>query len=711
MSLRLKTSFLIIVVTAGLIAVLYLFFSTNLLRQFSQLERQEVEEETVRAVNVLLNELEDLDTKAEDWAPWDETYRFIEDGNREYISNNLTDPVFENLRLNLMLFVHASGRIVYGKAFDLETGREVALPNAVNVLAEDPQIIRHTNPREGRTGIVLMPQGPLIFSSWPIVTNLYGGPIRGTLVMGRYLTSAEVQRISDLLGFPLSVYRLDRPWEMPGDVQLARSALLDESSVLVRPLNDATVAGYAILKDVHGDPALVLQVRLPRTIYWQGEGAIRFYFFSLLAIGILFGSLTMILLEQFVISRLVRMSAEMDAIGVSGDLSRRLRVRGKDELSRLGEAVNRMLEAIRSAQEAQAESEARYRIVVEQASEGIALVDGRTRQFIEANAAFLSMLGYTGEELQQRTLSDILSDRAAQEEDEEIRRVLEEGVFLFGERIWRRKNGSPIPVEVAVNRMYHQGRAVLCMLVRDVTERKRMEQYLIQTERMTAMGQLAATLAHEINNPLHSIWTMLELVTDFPVSEVERREYLGAIRREVRRLMTLTRHVLEFARPLDQEAVPIHLGEPLRYALNLADRRLRDHNIQVSLRVSDDLPPVSGSPDQLAQVFLNLILNAVDSMPEGGRLEIDAAVQGREVILTFTDSGPGIPSEVLEHLFEPFVTTKKDGTGLGLAVSQSIIRRHGGTMTAANAPQGGAVFTITLPTAQRWRDDSGAEDR
>lgn len=708
MSLRLKTSFLIVVVTAGLIAVLYLFFSTNLLRQFSQLERQEVEEETVRAVNVLLNELEDLDTKAEDWAPWDETYRFIEDGNREYISNNLTDPVFENLRLNLMLFVHASGRIVYGKAFDLETGREVALPNAVNVLAEDPQIIRHTNPREGRTGIVLMPQGPLLFSSWPIVTSLYEGPIRGTLVIGRYLTSVEVQRLSDLLEVPLSVYRLDRPWEMPGDVQLARSALLDDSSVLVRPLNDATVAGYAILKDVHGDPALILQVRLPRTIYWQGEGAIRFYFFSLLAIGILFGSLTMILLEQFVISRLVRMSAEVDAIKVSGDPSRRLRVRGKDELSRLGEAVNRMLEAIRSAQEARAESEARYRIVVEQASEGIALVDGRTRQFIEANAAFLSILGYTEDELYQRTLSDILGDRADQDED--IRRVLEEGAFLFGERIWRRRNGSPIPVEVAVNRMYHQGREVLCMLIRDITERKRMEQYLIQTERMTAMGQLAATLAHEINNPLHSIWTMLELVTDFPVSEGEKKEYLGAIRREVRRLMTLTRHVLEFARPLEQEAVPIHLVEPLRYALSLADRRLRDHNIRVSLKVSDDLPPVLGSSDQLAQVFLNLILNAVDSMPEGGRLEIHAAAQGREVILTFTDSGPGIPSEVLEHLFEPFVTTKKDGTGLGLAVSQSIIRRHGGAITATNAPQGGAVFTITLPAADLRRDDSRAEE-
>ncbi len=707
MSLRLKTSFLIIVVTAGLIAVLYLFFSTNLLRQFSQLERQEVEEETVRAVNVLLNELEELDTRVEDWAPWDETYRFIEDGNREYISNNLTDSVFENLRLNLMLFVHASGRMVYGKAFDLETGREVPLPSAVYVLAGDPQIIHHTNPREGRNGIVLTPQGPLLFSSWPIVTSLYEGPIRGTLVMGRYLTAAEAQRISNLLGVPLSTYRLDRPWEMPGDVQLARSALADDSSILVRPLSDAAVSGYALLKDVHGDPALILQVQLPRTVSLQGESAIRFYFFSLLAIGILFGSLTMMLLERFVVSRLVRMSAEVSAIGVSGDPSRRLRVRGKDELSRLGDAVNQMLEAIRSAQEAQAESEARYRIVVEQASEGIALVDGRTRQFIEANAAFLSMLGYTGEELQQRTLSDILGDRAAQEE---VRRVLDEGVFLLGERIWRRRNGSPIPVEVAVNRMYHQGRAVLCMLVRDVTERKRMEQYLIQTERMTAMGQLAATLAHEINNPLHSIWTMLELVTDFPVSEAEKKEYLGAIRREVRRLMTLTRHVLEFARPPDQEVVPLHLGDPLRYALGLADRRLRDHHIHVSLRVPDDLPPVAGSPDQLAQVFLNLILNAVDSMPEGGRLEIHAAAQGREVMLTFTDSGPGIPSEVLEHLFEPFITTKKDGTGLGLAVSQSIIRRHGGTITAANAPQGGAVFTITLPAADLRRDNSRAEE-
>ncbi len=699
MSIRLKTALLITIVTATLIAVLYLLFSTNLLRRFSQLERQEVEEDTRRAVNILMNELEDLNTKAEDWAPWDDTYQFIEDRNPEYITHNLTNEVFTNLRLNLMLFVHSSGRLVYGKAFDLETGQEVPLPSAANVLAGDPAIIHHTNPREGRTGIFLTSEGPLLFSSWPIVTSLYQGPIRGTLIIGRCLTSTEVQRFSALLGVTLSVYRLDRPEQMPGDVHLVRSTLSDESSILVRPLSDTSVAGYALLKDVHGDPAIILRVQLPRTIYREGESAIRNYFLSLLAIGIFFGSLTMILLERFAISRLVRMSAEVDAIGVKSDPSQRVQVRGKDELSRLGEAVNRMLEAIQSAQAARAESEARYRIVVEQASEGIALLDGATKRFVEANAALLSMLGYTEEELYQRTLYDIVGD-GTDWGDQEIRQGLEEGGLLLSDQTWRRRDGSPIVVEAAVSRIYHQGREVLCLLVRDITERKRMEQYLIQTERMTAMGQLAATLAHEINNPLHSIWTMLELVMDFPVSEAEKGEYLEAIRREVWRLMKLTRQVLEFARPMDRVAVPINLVEPLRYALSLADWRLRNHNIRVSLKFSDDLPPVLGSPDQLAQVFLNLILNAADSMPNGGELDIHVTRQDWQVILTFADTGPGIPPEILERLFEPFVTTKKGGTGLGLAVSQSIIRRHGGTITAANAPQGGAIFTITLPISE-----------
>jgi len=693
MSLRLKSILLTTVVTSGLIAALYLLFSTNLRQQFSLLERQMVEDETGRAVNILMGELENLGALVEDWAPWDDTYQFIEDGNEEYIQRNLTNEVFINLRLNLMLFVHVSGRVVYGKAFDLEKGEEVPASAAAYALATDEQVIRHTDTRQGRTGLLLLPEGPLLFSSWPIVTSLYQGPIRGTLLMGRYMTPAEVQRLSELLDRPLTVYPVNRLEQMPGDVRMAFAVLQSDASILVRPMSSETIAGYALFRDVHQEPALILEVRLPRTVYWQGQRVIRYNFASLLIVGTLFGILSALLLERFAVSRVLRMSAEVDAIRVSGDPSCRIRVRGRDELSRLQIAINQMLEAIESAQQARAESEARYRMVMEQTSEGIALVDGATKKFREANAAFQKLVGYPLEDLCQRTLPEI-----EDEAERDIQQVIEEGTPLFGERTFWRGDGSSVMVEVTMNRIFHQGAPILCLLARDITQRKQMERYLIRTERMAAMGQLAAALAHEINNPLHSIGALLELVTDFPLDEAERRDHLRAMQQEVQRLMRLTRQILEFSRPSHRERTPVNLRETLHHALHLADRPLRDRGVQVTMSVPDDLPPVVGSQDQLAQVFLNLILNAVDSMPDGGRLDISVTSGHQQIVLTFADTGPGIPPDVMEHLFEPFITTKKGGTGLGLAISQNIVCQHGGTLTATNAPEGGAVFTITLPT-------------
>lgn len=585
MSIRIKVLIVVVLTATLFIAVLYFFFSINLLNNFSQLEQREVEEETRQAVNVIQGILEELDRVGGDWAPWNETYQFVEDGNEAYIRFNLSDDVFENLRLNLMLFIHTSGRVVYGKMYDLENRREIPLPAAVNSLATDPVITDHTDTTVGQTGIFLMPEGPLFLSAWPISDSLFRGPIRGTLVVGRYLTSAEVERLSALLGYPLSIYRADQPEQMPADVQMIRSffpsALPFGPPILVHLLEENLIAGYALLEDIHGNPAIVVQVRLPRAIYQQGREITRYYFFSLLAIGIAFSTLSAFLLERVGIARLTRLSTEVNAIGATGDLSRRVLVEGRDELARLAMAINGMLEALQRAQQ----------------------------------------------------------------------------------------------------------------------ERQRLEQHLIQTERITAMGQLAAALMHEINNPLHSVWTTLELVTDFPIDEAEKPEYLQAIRREIRRLMNISRRVLDFTRPSRMERSPVMIADVIRYALDLAETRLRERRIQVTLRVPDRLPPIVGSPDQLAQVFLNIILNAVDAMPDGGRLDIAASAGHRQLTVTITDTGPGIPPEVMSHLFEPFFTTKKSGTGLGLAISQGIIQQHGGVITAANAPQGGAVFTVTLPAS------------
>jgi signal transduction histidine kinase len=233
----------------------------------------------------------------------------------------------------------------------------------------------------------------------------------------------------------------------------------------------------------------------------------------------------------------------------------------------------------------------------------------------------------------------------------------------------------------------------------DVTGRKRAEEHAAQAERLAAMERMAGALAHEINNPLQAIESSLGLVLDSPLGEEERWSYLQYVRVEVERLKALTSHVLDFTRPLRLKCQSTAVAEIVHRTLGLVGGRLRDSDIQVHVDVPDDLPRVFASADHMVHVLLNLVLNAVDAMPEGGRLNVAARGCGERVELTVADTGRGISPDVLPSLFDPFCTTKEGGTGMGLAVSRSIVQQYGGTITADNAPGGGAVFTIVLPQA------------
>jgi two-component system, cell cycle sensor histidine kinase and response regulator CckA len=232
----------------------------------------------------------------------------------------------------------------------------------------------------------------------------------------------------------------------------------------------------------------------------------------------------------------------------------------------------------------------------------------------------------------------------------------------------------------------------------DITARKQMEQYVLHTERLAAMGRLAAAMAHEINNPLHSISNGLELVLDFPLDSGEQRQYLQAALREIERLQVLAGRVLDFARPPQLEQRPVSVADIVEHALALSSKQLQHNRIAVDLNLPGDLPLVMASRDHLTQVFLNLIINAIEAMPQGGLLRISASRAADKVELSFADTGSGIAHESLPMIFEPFFTTKEDGTGLGLAVSHTIIQQHMGDIKARNTATG-AVFVLTLPAA------------
>ncbi len=362
----------------------------------------------------------------------------------------------------------------------------------------------------------------------------------------------------------------------------------------------------------------------------------------------------------------------------------------------------------RRVEEALRQSEMRYRLVSELTSD-FAYAMHITAQghwdFDWVTDAFKQVTGYAPDEITEikhwHTIvhPDDLEAYVAMVETLLRGEVLETDLRITaknGELRWLRARGRPVwdKDQTQVTHIYGT--------VRDITERKQMEQYLLRTERLAAMGRLAAALAHEINNPLQALQNNLELALDFPITEEERRQHLETVRGEIERLMSLSRRVLDLARPPQLEmthAGPIALLDIIRHALTLYHKEMQQQQIAVQLDFPDDLPQVRGARDWLTQICLNLILNAIEAMPNGGTLTITASASRKQkwVELAFCDTGSGILPEALEMIFEPFYTTKPQGTGMGLPICHNLTQQLGGTMRVRNEPDCGACFYVTLP--------------
>jgi PAS domain S-box-containing protein len=239
--------------------------------------------------------------------------------------------------------------------------------------------------------------------------------------------------------------------------------------------------------------------------------------------------------------------------------------------------------------------------------------------------------------------------------------------------------------------------------VRDITIERKLEQQVVQSERLAAMGAMIGGVAHELNNPLTSIMGVSELLQDTETNETSRKQ-LGMLQQQARRAAEIVQNLTYFSRPPAPGKSKINLTEVVERTLNLHAYSLRKNNITVDFLKEPGVPYALGDPHQLMQVFLNLIVNAEQAIREArdrGTLRIRLGRENKNVWVSFHDDGPGIPKENLPSIFDPFYTTKRPGrgTGLGLSICKSVMKEHNGSVEAANAPDGGAVFTVTLPVA------------
>lgn len=276
--------------------------------------------------------------------------------------------------------------------------------------------------------------------------------------------------------------------------------------------------------------------------------------------------------------------------------------------------------------------------------------------------------------------------------------------------------GEVMRLAVAFNEMARQLRAERSTLEQQLGELERSaahlrtaQDQLLRSEKLASVGRLSAGVAHEIGNPLAAILGMLELLRDGDTDPALSKEFLRRIQSETERINKIIRDLLDFSR---QGHAPSADGETdvaavVEDAVRLIAPQKDLHGVTIERRLAADAPPVRGVADQITQVVLNLLLNAADAIHGEGTIQIEVAASAdREwVELAVTDTGPGIDARVVDHLFEPFVTTKPtgEGTGLGLAVCHTIVERLGGTIRAENPPGGGARFVMRLPASHASR--------
>jgi len=348
------------------------------------------------------------------------------------------------------------------------------------------------------------------------------------------------------------------------------------------------------------------------------------------------------------------------------------------------------------------------------------------RRYTFVSPKFKEVLGYEASDIIGHTFGERthLDDRPAM-------------VSLFDDLIAGKQNFASI--EVRVRHTQGEWRSLKCNFSplfneqgkiegvvvsgRDVTEVKRLESQLIQAEKLAAMGQMLAGVAHELNNPLTAILGASELLRDRQGVDDNTKRQLEMTHRQARRAARIVQNLLEFSRPASPQKKPLDLNVVVDRTLQLHDHSLRRNNVEVEFHAVPGFPLIVGDANQLIQIFLNLISNAEHAIREvrqSGRVQIRLGRSGNRVVATVQDDGVGIKPDDLPKIFDPFFTTKRPGggTGLGLSICMSIVREHGGNIEAASLPAGGAAFTVSLPIAEIEpgktpvpESDTGAGDR
>jgi PAS domain S-box-containing protein len=692
----------------GLVGGLFAVSWVVLMNGFTNIEEDFASENLGRASSALANELETLGRTTSEYAAWDQSYAYLHGKNLTYVKTEFPSSTFMQLKVNFVVILDASGHKVFSKAFSLAKQEEAQLPSGLEEHLRPSSILAtHNSESSKAAGILMLPSGPVLIDSRPVLKSNSEGPIAGTMIMGRLLDKGEIQRLSEMTRTPIEIARLDE--DLPADFRVALTSISAERPTVTRTYDKESLAAYQKLNDIDGKPALVLRVLLPRTIYRQGHTSLLQFLMLLVAAGLIFGAATLYLLERVVLSRVRTLTEDITSIGASGDPSARLAVPGTDEIAYLGNAINAMLEDLETSQLDRHEGRTRLDALMEKMPAVLWTTDAELR-FTSGMGAGLEILGLVSGEMAGKSLYEYFHT-----DDPEFLAIAAHRKALAGERVTYELEWQKHIFESHVQPLRSTEGVVIGVIgvALDITDRKHLADQLRVSQKMQAVGELAGGVAHDFNNLLMIVKGHAEMLLDRIADSSPARHNLEQIQGATDRAATLTRQLLAFSRKQVLQPKVIDLNDVVAGMIKMFARVIGE-NIELAFLPGSKLASVKADPGQMEQVLLNLVVNARDAMPDGGRLTIEtsnvevdrvsasqhpAMEAGSYVVLVVSDTGCGMDAGTQARIFEPFFTTKGHGkgTGLGLATVYGVVKQSGGFIWVYSEVDRGTTFKIYLP--------------
>ena len=678
------------------------------------------------------------------WAIWTETYQFIQDKNEKYINANLTTASLNMTHFDFLAFFNTAHQLVWGGMMNPEHTTIGALPNVLVNDYLNPKSALVDMPKKNSHTYGLVSSDDLIFfvAAHSIVNSDGSGSPRGSIIAGDFFSPQRLDEIKKLTELDFKIILLNNIKRYPELAQIEQTLLRSSGPYIERNVN--SLICYTLLHDIYNKPIAIIKLDIPRSLFNVGLATIHYFNMAFFFVAIFFTVLLLMIFRFLITKRLERLNKRVIEIVDKKEFSLRLPEEGSDELGSVSQETNKMLDTIESYNREQKKLLDKVTALLEKVTDDedflkhvinampsqLIILDSQLK-ITQLNKSAEDNMGLSNKKSVGLSIDDVLLylkpyiKKIEASLTSNTPQIINQVLSINEDR----KNYYDILIYPFQRRSDH----IIVLRIDDVSDRVKIEEKMSQNEKLASLGVLTAGVAHEINNPINFITSRIsplendlqdillvlnkyselnfdeplnaqleqinrlkeEMDLTYTIDEIQRM--IGGLKEGATRTAVIVKDLRNFSR-LDEDMMKkANVEEGIDSTLTLLKHR--SLNKIEFIKEYGHVPEIECYPGKLNQVFMNILSNAIDAIPDKGQIRIVTEQTNDQVIIRIKDSGTGIPDDIKSKIFEPFFTTKDVGygTGLGLSISFGIVRDHGGEIEVKSDGVNGTEFIITVP--------------